>query len=206
MEQLDGLYWTKPYFILHAITRGEYFFGELGWPVSYRMEFVNENGLIFKIGPMALKAALRVIAPDETITTPTVHLAYIKGNFDTAVQTMQDHIRRSVVPTCNPERSYRVQYLFPSDQPLSVYQGMSYNSANVEKCMDVAAAAGMEAFIVDGPTWCATYGEWLEPDPKRFPNGFGPLRRYAHNRGLLFGVYFELEGGRNLLRMAFALI
>ena len=29
----------------------------------------------------------------------------------------------------------------------------------------------------------------LRADPTRFPNGLAPLAQYAHDRGLLFGVY-----------------
>jgi alpha-galactosidase len=34
------------------------------------------------------------------------------------------------------------------------------------------------------------------PDPKRFPRGLAPLVEYAHQKGMLFGLYAEPEGGR----------
>ena len=195
IPEIRGLAYDDPYFVLHNETRGEYFFGQLAWPVNFWIEFKKGPGLEFKIGPAA-NNALRVIAAGETISTPAVHLAYVKGDFDAVVQAMHEHIRRSVLPSRDPQKAYLIQYLFPEDQPLSVYHGADYNEETVKKCMDVAAAAGVELFIVDGPTWCKTYGDWLEPDPRRFPNGLGPLREYAHEKGLLFGLYFELEGGR----------
>ena len=122
----------------------------------------------------------------------------MKGGFDAAVQAMhQAH------PACGAARArlsaglIGIQYLLPEDQPLTVYRGSDYNEETVKKCMDVAAAAGVELFIVDGPTWCKTYGEWLQPDLERFPNGLAPLREYAHQKGMLFGLYAEPEGGRN---------
>jgi alpha-galactosidase len=195
IPEIRGLAYDDPYFVLHNEARGEYVFGQLAWPVNYQMEFEKVDGLTFKIGPAA-NNALRVIAPGEAIVTPEVHLGYVKGGFDVVVQAMHDHIRHSVVRSRDPQRAHLIQYLFPEDQPLTVYHGADYNEQTVKKCMDVAAAAGVEVFIVDGPTWCKTYGDWLEPDPKRFPNGLGPLREYAHEKGLLFGLYFELEGGR----------
>ncbi len=63
--------------------------------------------------------------------------------------------------------------------------------------IDVAAAAGLEVFILDCPTWCSCYGEWLKPNAKRFPHGLAPLVDYAHAKGLLFGLYSETEGGRD---------
>ncbi len=196
LEQTHGLTYAKPYFLLHHTRRNEYVFAQLGWPVNYRMQFERgAAGVTFSLGPLAYHA-LRVLAPGETVTTPAVHLAYVQGDFDAAVQAMHEHVRRSVAPPLNPQRAYRSQYLLPGDQPLTVYRGAEYNETNVKKCVDVAAAAGLEVFIVDGPTWCATYGDWLKPNPRRFPHGLAPIRKYAHEKGLLFGLYFELEGGR----------
>ncbi len=196
IEEAHGLAYDDPYFVLQNQSRGEYFFGELAWPVNYRMEFQKAGGLTFKIGPISTHV-LRVLEPGETIATPAVHLAHVKGDFDATVQAMHDHIRRSVLPPRDPKRAHLIQYLLPEDQPLTVYRGSDYNEATVKKCMDVAAAAGVEVFMVDGPTWCKTYGEWLQPDLKRFPHGLAPLREYAHQKGLLFGLYAEPEGGRN---------
>lgn len=194
--QNRGLAWDDPYFLLHNPTRGEYFFGQLAWPVNYHMKFCREpDGVSFSIGPSEFNV-LRVITPGETITTPAVHLGPVKGDFDRTVQAMHEHIRRSVLPTRAPKRAYLIQYLFPEDQPLTVYHGAQYNVADVEKVMDVAKAAGAEVFILDGPTWCQTYGDWLTPNKKAFPDGLSAIVDYAHKKGLLFGIYAETEGGR----------
>jgi alpha-galactosidase len=201
VEEEHGLVWDDPYFILHNESTGEYFFGELGWSANYLMEFRNDFfekniPLTFKIGPTAINA-LRVIQPGETIATPAVHLGLIRGDFDEAVQAMHEHIRRSVLPTRRPERSCLIQYLIPEDWPMTVYRGEAFNETNMMKCMDVAAAVGMELFILDGPMWGSAYGNWLVPNQKRFPRGLGPLVEYAHQKGLLFGLYVEPEGGRD---------
>ena len=195
-RQDRGLAWDDPYFILRNESNGEYFFGQLAWPANYAIEFQKQNGLTFRIGPTAT-SALRVIAPGETITTPAVHLGHVKRDFDAAVQSMHDHIRRSVLPTCKPERLYLSQYSMPEDWPMTVYRGDRFNETNLKKCMDVIAAVGLEVFLVEGPMWCSAYGNWLVPDPKRFPGGLGPLVEYAHKKGLFFGLYVEPEGGRD---------
>ena len=195
-RQDRGLAWDDPYFILRSKSNGEYFFGQLAWPANYAMEFQKQNGLAFRIGPTATNA-LRVIAPGETITTPAVHLGHIKGDFDAAVQAMHEHIRRSVLPTGNPERLYLSQYSMPEDWPMTVYRGGDFNETNLKKCMDVIAAVGLDVFLVEGPMWCSAYGNWLVPDRIRFPRGLGPLVEYAHKKGLRFGLYVEPEGGRD---------
>jgi hypothetical protein len=188
--------WDDPYFILRNESNAEYFFGQLAWPAPYMMEFLKEDGLSFKIGPSA-PSVLRVIAPAETVTTPSVHLGFVKRDFDACVQAMHDHTRRSVLPTPSPRRSYLAQYLIPEDQPMTVYRGDDCNETNLRKCIDVAAAAGLEVFILDGPTWCSGYGNWLVPMPSRFPNGLAPLVEHAYSKGMLFGLYAEPEGGRD---------
>ena len=92
IQQEKGLAYDHPYFVLRNEPKDEYFFGQLEWPVNRVMEFYKDHGVSFKIGPTAANA-LRVIASGETINTPAVHLAHVRGDFDTVVQAMHDHIR-----------------------------------------------------------------------------------------------------------------
>jgi alpha-galactosidase len=196
VEERRGLAYDDPYFVLHNETKGEYFFGELAWPANYLMEFQNTLGLTFKVGPTAVNA-LRVIAAGETVATPALHLGFIRGDFDASVQAMHEHIRRSVLPALKPELLYLSQYLINEDWQISVYRSSSFNEANMKKAIDVAAAAGFDVFILDGPMWMSTYGDWLVPNKGRFPNGLAPLVDYAHRKGMRFGLYAETEGGRD---------
>ena len=195
-RQENGLAYDHPYFVLRNQEKGEYFFGQLEWPVNRIMEFYKADGLSFKIGPTAANA-LRVIDPGETIATPAVHLAHVKGDFDAAVQAMHDHIRRSVLLPPAPARAYRIECLMPEDQPMTVYRGEDYNESNLKKFLEVASDLGIELFILDGPTWCTNYGDWLKPQPLEFPHGLEPLIGFAHEHNILFGLYAEPEGGRD---------
>ena len=194
-QELGLAYW-HPVFLLRNETQSEYFFGQLAWPLNRVMEFWKDQGLRFKVGPTAVNA-LRVIAPGETVATPAVHLGYVKGEFDDAVQAMHDHIRRSVLSPRPPDRAYRVQCLLPEDQGMTVYRGKDYNEPNLERFLDVISATGIELFLLDGPMWCANYGEWLRPNPQPFPHGLLPLVDHAHLRNMLFGLYAEPEAGRD---------
>jgi alpha-galactosidase len=196
IQQEHGLSFDHPYFLLHNETGGDYFFAELEWPLNRVIEFYNHDGLSFKMGPTAANA-LRVLAPGETVTSPRLHFGHTKGTFDAAVQAMHDHIRRSVLNPRKPDLAYRIEVVMSEDQPVTVYRGEQYNQANLEKFIDAASQLGMELFILDGPTWCETYGEWLKPQSKEFPNGLGPLVDFAHKHHVLFGLYAEPEGGRD---------
>lgn len=180
---------------MHNEGREQYIFGELAWPLNRIFEFDKKDGLAFSAGATATHAQ-RVIAPGETITTPALHLGVTKGDFDTAVRSMHDHIRRSVLYPHASERSYRVEFLMPEDTSLTLYRGKNFNEGNVKRLMDVISQLGVELFILDGPMWCSNYGEWLSPRKPEFPNGLRPLVSYAHHY-LLFGLYAEPEGGRD---------
>lgn len=191
-----GLTYAHPYFLLHNESREEYVFAELAWPLNRVFEFDKNDGLNVSV-KLTAKNALRVLAPGESITTPALHLGFIKGDFDAAVQMMHDHIRRSVLYARPADRSYRVECLMPEDQPMTVYRGADYNEANIKRFLDVASQLGIELFILDGPTWCSNYGEWLSPQKVEFPRGLTPLVSYAHDRHISFGLYGEPEGGRD---------
>ena len=132
IRQENGLAYDHPYFVLRNQEKGEYFFGQLEWPVNRIMEFYKAEGLSFKIGPTAANA-LRVLDPGETIATPAVHLAHVRGDFDAAVQAMHDHIRRSVLLPPAPARAYRIECLMPEDQPMTVYRGKDLQRIESEK-------------------------------------------------------------------------
>ena len=197
--------YDDPYFVLRHETKGEYFFGQLAWPSLYRMEFLKKDGLTFRLGPLAVGGALRVLATGETIETPAVHLCHGRGDFDSVVQEMHDHVRRSVLPPRRPELSHRIEYIANGDTGTCLYKGDDFNEKNLRPCVDVAAAVGAELFLIDGPFWAEKKDRaaedddwdgfnWLEANKKLFPSGLRTLSGYAHQKGLLFGAYARTEG------------
>jgi hypothetical protein len=198
--------YDDPYFVLRDESRKEYFFGQLAWPSTYRMEFVKKDGLTFRIGPLAVGGAMRVIAPGETIETPAVHLCHLRGDFDAVVQEMHDHVRRSVLLERRPELSNRIEYIANGDTGTCLYKGDAFNEANLGPCVDVAAAVGAELFLIDGPFWAEQAAgreewdgwNWLEASRKLFPSGLRAFGEHARRKGVLFGVYARTEGRRML--------
>lgn len=193
-----GQGYDDPFFIARNEARGEYFIGHLAWSANWHMEFqcdddASNTGLKFKIGPSAALPQ-RVLAPGETIRTPAVHLGHVEGDLDAAVQAMHGHLRRSVLPTRKAERACLVQYSATGDQGYladRVGDTAGMNEANILRNIDLAAAVGAEVFIVDAGWW-DTPGDWV-PSPGRFPRGLEPIVAYAHEKGLLFGLYVEIE-------------
>ena len=194
-----GQCYDDPFFILRNEAKGQYTICHLAWSTNWYATFdcQNEGGqqtLRFKIGPKAADA-LCVISPGETTASPAVHLGHVADDLDTTVQAMHKHIRRTVLPVRKPERSYLVQYSCPGDQGyLSKHFGdRSYcTTENVLKNVDLAAALGAELFIMDAQWW-DNQGDWFA-SPTRFPNnGLKKVVDYVHEKGMLFGLYGEIE-------------
>ena len=195
-----GQGFDAPFFIVHNQAKGEYLIGHLAWSANWTMDFECEQGAVpnheslrFSIGPWA-SAPQRIIAPGETVTTPAVHLGLVAGDFDPTVQAMHDHLRRFVLPTRKPERSYLVQYLWPADQGYARQDAEGLSEKTALENVDLAAAVGSELFILDFGWWDATL-DWV-PSAARFPDGLQQVIEHTRSKGMLFGLYLETEGGR----------
>ncbi|HPD29947.1 MAG TPA: alpha-galactosidase [Phycisphaerae bacterium] len=195
IQSLLGQAFDAPFFIVRNEARGEYFVGHLAWSANWHMTFrcEQDGALHFGIGPSA-GCAQRILGQDETVQTPAVHLGHIEGDLDSAVQAVHDHLRRSVLPAYPRERACLVQYSATGDQGYLANEfgdtaGM--NESNILANIDLAAAIGADVFIVDAGWW-DNPGDWV-PSPARFPHGLEPIVDYAHKKGLLFGLYVEIE-------------
>ena len=63
--------------------------------------------------------------------------------------------------------------------------------------IDAAAAAGCEYFTIDAGwyangSWWSRVGEW-EPSAARFPDGLAPVLAYIREKGMIPGLWLELE-------------
>jgi alpha-galactosidase len=193
-----GQCYDDPFFVVRNEAQGEYTICHLAWSANWYATFEcqDEGGmrtLRFKIGPKATDA-LCVLSPGETTVSPAVHLGSVADDLDATVQAMHEHIRSTVLPALKPERSHLVQYSCPGDQGyLSKHFGdrSDCTSEKVMENVDIAAALEAELFIMDA-AWWDNQGDWYA-SPRRFPNGLQEVVDYVHEKGMLFGLYAEIE-------------
>lgn len=200
--------WSRPAFLLKNRANGETLWVELGWSGNWRMDFdcrkderANGVALSFGIGADAGDPALRVIDAGETVKSPTVHLALFHTDIDSCVHAAHDHVRHVIMPPQVPGRHQRIEANHRG------YICDRESEAGIKREVDMAAEIGAEMFVIDagwyGPdpnVWAANVGDWYAG--KWLPNDLEPIVAYAHERGLLFGLWLEIEsvGKAALLR------
>jgi alpha-galactosidase len=145
------------------------------------------------MGPSAIDSVQRVIAPGETIRTPDAHLLVMHADLDHVIQALHDHVRHDVMPAQITGREYQVE---------ANHRGYIVDhetEAGMKREVDLAAEVGAELFMIDagwyGPEpnrWAQNVGDWYPG--AWLPNDITPVREYARKKGMLFGLWVEIEG------------
>lgn len=198
----------RPSFILQNRANGESFLGELAWSGNWRLEVAAEHDeaaqearLSFGIGPWAADPALRVVAAGETVATPAVHLGHLHADLDGCVQALHAHVRSVVLPPQLPGKHQRVEANHRG------YIPDREDEAGIIREIDMAADLGAELFVVDAGwygrppnRWAANVGDWFAGP--WLPRDLDPIVEHAHRRGMLFGLWVEIEsiGANSRLR------
>jgi len=149
------------------------------WEVSVAMGLRNDFG-----GPI-------VLSPGETFALPLVAMTASSGDLDDAANQMHRYQRAYIVPVAPANRPLLVQ--FNTWYPL----GPNVNIENTKRAVDAAAEIGAEAYVLDSGwyssgDWSRTLGDY-EVDRTKFPNGLEELARYVRQKGMIFGLWVEIE-------------
>jgi alpha-galactosidase len=189
----------RPSFMLRNLANGEVFIGELAWSSNWRYEVTVEQDaqqlhtwLRVTVGPFVADPTLRVIDPGETITTPAVHIGHLHADLDGCVQALHRHVRGRVLP---PQLPHRQQLVEANHRG---YISDHEDETGIKREIDMAAAVGAEMFVIDAGwygrepnRWSRNVGDW-HPGPW-LPNDLHPIIAHAHRKGLLFGLWVEIE-------------
>jgi len=191
--------WGHPTFFAHNRATGEWFVGSLGYSGNWKTSVTGLTDeardwakLLFSMGPAAADPALRVLDPGETVKTPETHMLVMASDLDHVIQAMHEHVRREVVLPPIPGREYQVE---------SNHRGYIVDHENepgLLREIDIAHDVGAEEFLIDagwyGPdpnVWSKNVGDWHAGS--WLPNDITPVREYARKKGMLFGLWVEIE-------------
>lgn len=132
------------------------------------------------------------LKPGESFQTPEAVLAYTESGLNHLSQTFHQLYNQHLV-----RGEWRDK---PRPVVINNWEATYFNFSE-DKLLglaDKAKAAGMELFVLDDgwfgkrTTETAGLGDWW-PNPAQLPHGLPHLSQEIHDRGMLFGLWFEPE-------------
>ena len=131
------------------------------------------------------------LKPGETFESVPTAVSFSSDGFDTALASMNTYRRK-------------IAYVSPGDRHLPIIFNDFMNCLNTDTTterelpvIDAAAKAGAEIYVVDAGWyaegfWWPSIGNW-EECPKRYPNGFREVFDHVREKGMIPGLWLEIE-------------
>ncbi len=192
---------TNPWFAIDAPEgdvsadeeHGRVWFGALGWSGSWKfsVEQTPHQQVRLTGGYNTFDFAYP-LQPGEQLETPPFYGGFSDHGFGGASRMLHRFAREFILPGG------------PSAKPRPVlYNSWEATEFNVDEpgqkaLAEKAAKLGVERFVMDDGWFGARnndhagLGDWYV-NPKKFPNGLGPLIQYVNGLGMDFGIWVEPE-------------
>ena len=171
-------------------ARGEAWACHYGWSGGHRMvaEELPDGRRQIQWG----HATGAETAAGTRFETAPLHAAYSAEGLNGCAVAFQRHVRDRVVPWPDPARPRPVHYNCWE----AVY--FDHDPATLADIATRAAALGAERFVLDDGWFgrrdddTSSLGDWTV-DPRKWPDGLGPLIDHVHREGMTFGLWVEPE-------------
>jgi alpha-galactosidase len=178
---------------LEHVETGEVLLWEIlhGGSWSWQVAEAGDQIYVHVAGPTEAQSSWNLIlGPGDVFATVGCAVA-VSRSFDKAVAALTGHRRRTHLV------GHQAMPVVFND-----YMNCLMGDPSEEKVLplvDAAASAGAEVYCVDagwfvepGKRWSSTLGRW-SPDAVRFPNGLSPVCEYVRSKGMVPGIWFEIE-------------
>ena len=171
-------------------TRGVAYGFHYGWSGGHRMiaEELPDGRRQIQLG----HAADSEPEASTRFETAPLHVVRSEGGLNGCGVAFQRHVRDRISRSAPPGRPRPVHYncweAVYFDHDLAVLRDIAAR----------AAALGAERFVLDDGWFgrrdddTSSLGDW-EVDPRKYPDGLGPLIDHVHQLGMTFGLWFEPE-------------
>ncbi len=162
----------------------------LGWSGNHRMvaDRLGDGSLLVSGGELLMPGEV-TLAPGASLATPTLYAAWSNAGLAGLSRAFQAYARRHLLRLATPR-----------PVTLNTWEGTNFahDEARLMQEATAAAALGIERFVLDDG-WMpgrdherAGLGDWTA-DPRKYPNGLGPLARHVTGLGMQFGLWVEPE-------------
>ena len=171
-------------------TGGEAYAFHYGWSGGHRMiaEELPDGRRQIQFGNAGEIETL----PAQEFQTAVLYAVYSSDGLNGCAVSFQRHLRDRIVPWTEASRPRPVHYncweavYFDHDMP------------ELKEIATLAASLGAERFVLDDGWFgrrdddTSSLSDW-EVDPRKYPDGLGPLIDHVHREGMGFGIWFEPE-------------
>ncbi|WP_376878326.1 alpha-galactosidase [Albirhodobacter sp. R86504] len=131
-------------------------------------------------------------APITAFDTAPIYAVFSDHGFNGCATAYQRHLRDEIVTWPHPDRPRPVHY--------NCWEAVYFNHS-LPELKDIATRAadlGAERFVLDDGWFgrrdddTTSLGDWAI-DPRKYPDGLGPLIDHIHTLKMTFGIWFEPE-------------
>ena len=171
-------------------TRGECYGFHYGWSGGHKMiaEELPDGRRQIQFG----HAARMEVEPSRQFTTAKLYITYSDTGLNGCGVAFQRHLRDRIVTWPKGDKPRPVHYNCWE----AVY--FDHKLPVLKEIADRAADLGAERFVLDDGWFgqrdddTRSLSDWTV-DPRKYPDGLGPLIDHVHGLGMTFGIWFEPE-------------
>lgn len=171
-------------------TQGEAYGFHYGWSGGHRMiaEELQDGRRQIQWG----HAARMETEPSKQFKTAPLYITYSDSGLNGCAVSFQRHLRDRIVTWPKPNAPRPVHYNCWE----AVY--FDHKLPVLKEIAEKAASLGAERFVLDDGWFgqrdddTRSLSDWTV-DPRKYPDGLGPLVDHVHSLGMTFGIWFEPE-------------
>ena len=185
-----------PFAAIEDTKAGVVWGAQLAWAGSWQMEIVRQHFQVSLSGGLADREFghwIKTLAPGESLEAPPATVACVRGTFD----ELCDRLTRAQEPAV--DRHLTVEH----DLPIVFNEWCTtWGDPQHDKVVAIAdrlAGSDVRYLVIDagwyktdGTEWSLSHGDW-NPNPRLFPQGLEGVAREIRQRGLIPGLWFEME-------------
>lgn len=185
-----------PFCAIEDREAGVFWGAQLAWAGSWQMEVFRQHDDIALSGGLADREFghwMKTIAPGETFTSPRATISCVAGSLDDLCDRLTATQDAAVNAQPNVEQDLPVVF----NEWCTTWGDPSHE--NLLAIADRLRGSGVRYLVIDagwykqdGTDWSSGHGDW-NPSATLFPNGLKATADAIRERGLIPGLWFEME-------------
>lgn len=185
-----------PFLAAEDAVAGVLWGAQLSWAGSWQMEAYRQHDDLCLSGGLADREFghwMKKIAPGECFAAPSAVISCVHGDFATLCDRL----------TAMQDAAVNSQPAVEQDLPVIFNEWCTTwgdpSHENITAIADRLQGTGVRYLVIDagwyrtdGTDWSSGHGDW-NPNPRMFPEGLAATAAAIRQRGLIPGLWFEME-------------